>query len=54
MCDEAMDNIQLILRAGKEGHYAEIDKEKVKLDGMCRTYPLVVPAGDLRAYLIPR
>lgn len=50
MCDEAMDNIELILRTGKGDHYVKIDKEKEK----CRTYPLVVPADDLRAYLIPR
>lgn len=54
MCDEAMDNVELILRTGKGVIMPEIDEEKGKVDGMCRTYPLVVPADDLRAYLIPR
>lgn len=46
MRDETMDNIELI--GGKGGHHAEIDRE---VPGV--TNPLVIPADNLRAYLIP-
>jgi hypothetical protein len=50
MSDEAMDNIELIFKRTRRGI---IMLKTDSIWGMCRTYPLVVPADDLRTHLIP-